>query len=96
MRVIRFLGVLLLILSLMLLGADIMTTMEEGAGFATRSMDRFLEILTGGSLAAWVEATLPVSAASNVNFALGLPAWMIFGGIAIVMLLIGSIGRAEV
>jgi hypothetical protein len=88
MLFIRLFGGLLLVLALMLLGADVVTMLEQGAGLITRSVDQILALIFGGSLAGWVEATLPTSPAGYINFVLGLPAWMLLGGIALIFIFI--------
>lgn len=95
MRIIRLLGGLLLVLALMLLGADMVTTLEQGSGLVTRSVDQVLMLLFGGSLAAWIEATLPGSAAGYVNFALGLPAWLLLGGFALLFIFIDIVASRD-
>jgi hypothetical protein len=88
MFLIRLLGGLFLVLALMLLGADAITMLEQGIGLVTRSLDQILGLIFGGSLAAWSEATFPVSVAQPLNFVLGLPAWMFVGAIALLFIII--------
>lgn len=85
---IRLLGGLFLVLALMLLGADAITMLEQDSGVAIRSLDQILALLFGGSLAAWAEATFPVSVAGTLIFILDLPAWMLLGGLALLFILI--------
>jgi len=95
MVVIRLIGVILLILALLLLGADAVTSLEQGGGFATRSLDYFFEILAWGSLSSSVEANLPIAVATFLVSALSLPAWLLIGGLAIILVLISSFGGRD-
>lgn len=93
MIALRLLGLALLIIALMFLGADLVTSFETGGTFVTRSPDQIIAMLAGSSLMSWIEAALPSSLASIVTVPLRLPAWFSFGLLGILFALIAGSGK---
>ena len=93
MIVVRLAGLLLIIVALMLLGADVVSAFEAGGEFLTRSLDQIIAMLTGASPMSWLEAALPPSLASLVTIALRLPAWLSIGLVGLIMALIAGSGK---
>lgn len=75
-----YFGLILLGLALMLLGADMVTTLEHQGQITLRS---FLDVWamfdknTAAACVAWIVQTLPQWAASAAQLVLGIPAWSI-------------------
>ena len=93
MIVVRFFGLLLTIIALMLLGADVVSAFEAGGEFLTRSLDQIIALLTGASPMSWLEATLSPSLASLVIIPLRLPAWLTIGLVGVLLALIAGSGK---
>ena len=93
MIVVRLAGVLLIIIALMLLGADVISAFEAGGEFLTRSLDQIIAMFTGASPMSWLEAALPPSLASLVTIPLRLPAWLSIGLVGVLMALIAGSGK---
>lgn len=75
-----YVGLILLGLALMLLGADMVTTLEHQGQITLRSFLDVWAIFDKGAIAAftaWLSQTLPAWGASAVLFVLGIPAWSI-------------------
>jgi len=91
MIIFRFLGLILMISALMLLGADGITTLEMDGVVTTRSLDEIIALL-GASPRDWLETTLPgvVSGALSAPFA--LPGWMSTGVLGVLFALMGGRG----
>lgn len=93
MIAIRFFGLLLIVIALMLLGADVVNAIEAGTGFPTRSLDEIMLLLGSGSPMSWIEASLPPSLASLVTIPLRLPAWLSIGLVGALLSLIAGSGK---
>lgn len=86
MIVVRILGLVLVAIALMLLGADALSSLEAGA-ITLRSTAEFWEILHEPSLAGlegWLEA-LPGWAETAGEFVLEAPAWTVSGVLGLLM-----------
>ena len=83
MVVIRWLSLVFLVLALMLLGADIVTSLEAQAGFKIRSLDTIL-LLFNADLKAWVLATFSGSVQNALTSLLAAPAWAVTGVLGVV------------
>jgi hypothetical protein len=83
MVVIRWLSLVLLVLALMLLGADSVTSLEQQAGFKIRSLDTIL-LLFNADLKPWVMATFSGSAQNAITSLLAAPAWAVAGVLGVV------------
>lgn len=84
----RFISLVLIVVALMLLGADVVTTLDRGGQITVRSIDQVWHLLDAGSIAAfknWVEASLPSPLPSAVYSTLALPGWAVFGVIGVIL-----------
>lgn len=93
MIAIRFFGLILIVIALMLLGADVVSALEAGVGFPTRSLDQIIFMFANGSPMSWIEASLPSSLASLVTIPLRLPAWLSIGLAGALLSLIAGSGK---
>ena len=89
----RFIAVLFLVLALMLLGADAVSSLEKG-DVVIRSLTQVAALIDGDPTN-WLETTLPSSVASVIETILSWPGWAVLGvlGLAIGVLTRG--GSAE-
>ena len=73
-------GLLLVAFALMLLGADLLTTLEQQGQIAVRSFDTVWTLLDKGAadaFHAWMANTLPGFVTASVVWLLSIPAWSI-------------------
>ncbi len=85
--VFRFLALILIVVALMLLGADVVTSLEKGT-LTVRSIGQVWGLLGAGSLAAfksWVEASLPGPVPGWIYSLLGMWGWGVFGVFGVVL-----------
>jgi hypothetical protein len=87
MVVFRWFSFILIVLALMLLGADIVSTREAAGGVVLRSLDKDL-LLFGLDAKPWVQATFSAGFASAVLALLSFPAWATLGIVGVVLALI--------
>lgn len=83
----RFVSLILIVAALMLLGADIVTSLEKGE-VTVRTIDQVWALLCKDSLVAfksWIGATLPPFLAGWVYRLLGMWAWGVVGVLGIVL-----------
>jgi hypothetical protein len=78
MIVFRLLGLLLIVLALMLLGADVVSTLEKNGEIVIRSLDHILLLLRVESLP-WFERTLGPQFAYGMGIVFSWPAWAVLG-----------------
>ena len=78
MIVFRLLGLLLIVLALMLLGADVVSTLEKNGEIVIRSLDHILLLLGIESLP-WFERTLGPQFAQGMGIIFSWPAWAVLG-----------------
>ena len=94
----RFFALLLIAIALMLLGADIVTSLETNA-IAVRSIDQIWGLLNASSLHAfksWVEMTLPPPVPGWIYSLLSMWAWGVVGVLGVIMaFLFGRAGSAR-
>ncbi len=84
----RFLSLFLVVIALMLLGADVLTSLEKGGEITVRSIDQVWDIIDKAgdvSFKAWMARTLPGFLASAMNAVLALPGWAVFGVIGVIL-----------
>jgi len=87
----RFLSLVVVVVALMLLGADMVTSLEnleKGGHIAVRSLGTIWGLLDQGSLAAfghWSAATLPGFLVGAIDWLLGVYGWFAVGVIGMVM-----------
>lgn len=83
----RLLSLILIVIALMLLGADAVTSLEKGGEITVRSLDTVWGILNQGLLDAfkrWIQNNAAF-AASFVYSLLGLPGWSVAGVIGVIL-----------
>lgn len=76
----RLFSLFLVVIALMLLGADAVTSLEHQGQITVRSFDTLWGLFDAASLAAfkgWAEHTLPGFLAGTIESALAIPAWTI-------------------
>jgi hypothetical protein len=78
MIVLRFISLTLIALGLMLLGADIVSTLEKKGGIVVRSLDRILGLF-GADSKTWLTATFPDQVAQILITVLSWPGWVVLG-----------------
>ncbi len=93
-RALRFFSLFLVIASLVLLGADFISTLEKSGGIVIRSLDQVWALIGKSSLdgfKAWLENTLPAPVPNWVYSFMALPGWAVFGvpGVVLAFLLGG-------
>src|ERR1700743_3031119 len=82
LAVLRLLSLVLIVIALMLLGADVLTSLEKGGVITVRSIDQVWTIIDkagDASFKAWLARTMPGFIVSAVNTVLALPGWAVFG-----------------
>ena len=87
MAVFRWLSFVLIVLALMLLGADIISSLESSTGAVVRSLDRVL-LLFGLDAKPWVLARFSSGIANALLAILSTPGWITFGIIGVILVLI--------
>ncbi len=93
MFIFRIIGLVLVVVALMLLGADAVTTLEKGADLwsgdlMVRSLDQVL-VLLHWDIKPWIEQTLPDPVSGWLLTALNWPSWADLG---VPGLLLGFLG----
>ena len=78
MIIFRLLGLLLIVLALMLLGADVISTLEKNGEIIIRSLDQIL-LLLGIDSIPWFEQKLGPQFAHGMAIIFSWPAWAVLG-----------------
>jgi hypothetical protein len=84
----RLLGIILISAALMLLGADLITSLEKGGTITVRTVEQVWALVNkDGELAfmAWLHRSLPAAAATWMVTVLALPAWSVPGVLGVVL-----------
>ena len=84
----RLLSLILIVLALMLLGADVLTSLEKGGEITVRSIDQVWTIVYAAGdtgFKAWLGHTLPTMVAGWVEAVLRLPGWVVFGVLGVIL-----------
>jgi len=84
----RFFSLVLIVIGLMLLGADLITTLEKGGQITVRSIDQVWAAIDTGSVNAfksWLEKTLPAPVPNWIDSFLALPGWAVFGVLGVIL-----------
>ena len=87
MVVFRWFSLTLIVLALMLLGADIVSTLEAANGVVVRSLDKDL-LLFGIDAKPWIETRVLAGVASAFLAVLSFPGWATLGIVGVVLALI--------
>ncbi len=80
--VLRLISLILVVSALMLLGADAVTSLENGGKITVRSLDQVWALFNAGGVAAfhaWCNAHLPGFLAHGIAVLFGLPGWAATG-----------------
>lgn len=86
--VLRLISLIFVVAALMLLGADIVTSLENGGKIMVRSLDQVWALFAKSAVAsfhAWCTAHLPGFLNSGVAGLFGLPGWAVLGVPGIVL-----------
>ena len=84
----RFVSLVLIVVALILLGADMVASLAKGGQIAVRSIEQVWRFLGPGSIAgvkSWVEHTLPTPLRDWFYSVLALPAWALTGVLGVVI-----------
>ncbi|MEI9996012.1 MAG: hypothetical protein WDM91_15560 [Rhizomicrobium sp.] len=80
--VLRLLSLILVVSALMLLGADVVTSLENGGKVVVRSLDQVWALFDKSAVTAfhaWCTAHLPGLLAQAIAWLFGLPGWAVTG-----------------
>jgi hypothetical protein len=83
----RLVSLVLILLALMLLGADTVTSLEKGGEITVRSLDTVWGLVDNNGLThfkSWVQNELPFLA-QTVYSSLALPGWAVAGVIGVIL-----------
>jgi len=78
MAFIRFISLVLIVISLMLLGADVVSTLERNGETFVRSFDHIL-MVAGVDAKPWLQQKLPPELANALIVAMAWPGWAVLG-----------------
>ena len=94
MAILRLISVVLIIVALMLLGADVVTALEHTDGMIPRSLNQIL-MLFGFDAAEWLAQNLPLQFAQICIAVVSWPGWAVIGvpGVVLGLLTAGRGGR---
>jgi hypothetical protein len=97
MFIFRILGAVLVAAGLMLLGADLVTTLDQGGDvwsgdLVVRSFEQVMMLL-GCDVSSWVETTLPEPVAGWLLSLFGWPGWLVTGVPGLFFTFIGGSGE---
>ena len=86
--VLRFISLILIGIGLMLLGADLITSLEKHGAITVRSLGEVWNFASKTSAAAfnvWMERALPSPVTGWIGAVLNLPAWALTGVLGVVL-----------
>ena len=86
--VLRFISLLLIVVALMLLCADLITSLEKHGQITVRSLEQVWELASKTGAAgfkSWLDHALPGPVASSISAALTMPAWALTGVLGVVL-----------
>jgi hypothetical protein len=81
-KALRFLSLILVVIGLMLLGADLVSTLERNGGITIRSLDHVWGAIAPRGLEffkSWLENRVPAPGPQWVYSFMALPGWAVFG-----------------
>jgi hypothetical protein len=84
----RFVSLILIVVAIMLLGADIVTSLEHGGQITVRSIDQVWAILGKGgdeAFKSWIGRNFPTFLASWTYSVMALPGWGVTGVIGVIL-----------
>jgi len=85
---VRLVSLLLIVAALLLLGADVVTSLDKGGELTVRSVEQLWSMLSkqgADAFIAWTAHELPPAAAQAVLTVLHLPGWAITGVMGVVL-----------
>ena len=88
MALFRFIALILIVLGLMLLGADVVTMLESGKEPTLRTLENVWSLFTATGVAsfkAWFAGMVPSPVMDGFNAILSLPAFVVFGVTGIIV-----------
>ncbi|HEY5338434.1 MAG TPA: hypothetical protein VIJ85_09540 [Rhizomicrobium sp.] len=84
----RLLSLILIVIALMLLGADVLTSLEKGGVITVRSIDQvWMTVYAAGDAGFknWLNHAMPGVVAGAVGAVLRLPGWAVFGVLGVIL-----------
>lgn len=84
----RFISLILIVFALMLLGADLITSLEKGGAISVRSIEQVWALINKSSevaFAGWLQHSLPATIAGWIGKVLSLPAWSLTGVLGVIL-----------
>jgi hypothetical protein len=85
---IRFVSLVLIVIGLMLLGADLISTLEHGGNVVIRSLDHVWTDVNSssiGGLKVWLDHHAPPAVTHGIESFLASPGWAVFGVLGVVL-----------
>ena len=95
----RFIALILIVVSLMLLGADLVTSLEKGGALQARSIEQVWLLVNKSSeiaFSAWMQHALPSPLARWIDSVLALWAWSVPGVLGVVLAMLFGRRTADV
>lgn len=86
--VLRFISIILIVMALMFLGADLITSLEKGGALSARSIAQVWTLFSKSSEAAfvaWSQHAVPAVFGRWIAAVLSLPAWSVPGVLGVVL-----------
>ena len=84
----RFISLVLIVIGLMLLGADLISTLEKGGEVVIRSLDHDWSVISKPSIDAmkiWLDHHAPAFLTHGVESFLATPGWAVFGVLGVIL-----------
>jgi hypothetical protein len=84
----RLVSLVLICIALMLLGADLVSTLENGGAVVIRSLDHVWTAVNSASIdgmKSWLEHHAPHAVAHGIESFLATPGWAVFGVLGVVI-----------
>ncbi len=78
MFIVRWLSIFLVVVAVMLMGADLVSTLEKGGALVIRPFGQIL-ILLGFNASTWAQTSLPPQLVSAAQAVLSWPGWLVVG-----------------
>ena len=94
MIAVRLFGLFLIVLALMLLGADVVSTLEKNGDIVIRSLDQILMLL-GFDAVPWFERTIGPQFARAGALVLSWPGWAVLGVPGALLGMLGATPRGR-
>lgn len=95
----RIVSLILVVIALMLMGADLVTSLERGGHIAVRSIATVWDLFDQGGPDAfklWASGQLPSFIANAIGWLLGLWSWAVVGGLGVILAFIFGRKHEEV